>query len=130
MKLANIKFPCPKWLDKEAQTEWKRVIEELGENTELKTVDLKALEGYCQSYSKWVSCEKVMQKEGYTFKTPNGYIQQRPEVSISKQALADMRAFQKELGLTPAARSRMNKNNNSNSTEEDKDEEMEGMIVK
>lgn len=121
------KFTCPKWLDKEAQNEWKRVIEEI--HAELKTVDLKALEGYCQSYSKWLACEKVMQKKGYTFETPNGYVQQRPEVSISKQALADMRAFQKELGLTPAARSRMNKSN-SNSNGEDTDDEMEGMIVK
>jgi P27 family predicted phage terminase small subunit len=127
--VAKSKFPCPKWLDKEAQKEWKRVIKELGENTELKTVDLKALEGYCQSYSKWLSCEKVMQQEGYTFQTSNGYVQQRPEVSISKQALADMRAFQKELGLTPAARSRMNKSS-TNTNGEDTDPEMEDMIVK
>lgn len=128
--MAKNKFPCPKWLDELAKKEWRRVIKELGENTELKTVDLKALEGYCQSYSKWVSCEKKMQDDGYTFKTPNGYIQQRPEVSISKQALADMRAYQKELGLTPAARSRMSKNSNSNGTDEETDPEMEAMIVK
>ena len=66
--MAKNKFPCPKWLDAEAQKEWKRVIKELGENTELKTVDLKALEGYCQSYSKWRICEKILQDEKYTFK--------------------------------------------------------------
>lgn len=128
--MAKSRFPCPTWLDKEAKKEWKRVIKELGENTELKTVDLKALEGYCKSYSKWLSCEKFMQEEGYTFETPNGYIQQRPEVSISKQALSDMRAFQKELGLTPAARSRMNKSNNNNTGDGEGDPEMEAMIVK
>lgn len=128
--MAKTKFPCPKWLDEEAQKEWKRVIKEIGEGAELKTLDLKAVEGYCQSYSKWRSCENTLQREGYTFETPNGYIQQRPEVSISNKALADMRAFAKELGLTPAARSRMNKNNGANTAGEDIDPEMESMIVK
>ena len=40
-----------------------------------------------------------------------------------------MRAFAKELGLTPAARSRMSKNT-SNSIDEERDEEMEAMIAK
>lgn len=128
--MGKSRFPCPKWLDSEAQKEWRRVIKEIGENAELKTLDLKALEGYCQSYSKWRLCEKTLQDEGYTFETPNGYVQQRPEVAIANKALADMRAFAKELGLTPAARSRMNKNSNSNTTGDGDDPEMENMIVK
>ena len=127
--MAKNKFKCPGWLDKEAKAEWNRVIKELGENIELKTVDLKALEGYAQSYSKWKQCEMTLRDKGYVMELESGYCQQRPEISIAKQALADMRAFQKELGLTPAARSRMNKNT-SNSSGEDIDEEMEGMIVK
>lgn len=91
--------------------------------------DLKALEGYCQSYSRWKSCEIILQKEGYTFTTPNGYIQQRPEVSISNKALQEMRSWSKELGLTPAARSRMNKNSNSN-TDKNTDKELDDMIQK
>lgn len=128
--MVRSKFPCPSWLNSEAKKEWRRVIKEIGEDTELKTLDLKTVEGYCQSYSKWRECENIMQKEGYTFKTPNGYVQQRPEVSISNKALADMRAFAKELGLTPAARARMNKNNSANGTGENLDQEMEDMIVK
>lgn len=128
--MGKSKFPCPQWLDSDAKKEWKRVIKEIGEDTDLKTLDLKALEGYCQSYSRWRACERVLQEEGYTFLTPNQYVQQRPEVSISNKAMADMRAFAKELGLTPAARSRMNKNNSSNTTGEETDQEMEGMIVK
>lgn len=127
--MAKSKFPCPSWLDREAKTEWKRIIKELGENSELKTADLKAVEGYVQSYSKWKQCEIILREKGYVMEMESGYSQQRPEVAISKQALADMRAFQKELGLTPAARSRINKSGN-NSVGEDVDEEMEGMIVK
>lgn len=120
------KFKCPVWLDDEAKKEWKRIIKELDED--LLTIDIKALEGYCQSYSKWKQCEEILQKEGYTFTTPNGYVQQRPEIAISNKSISDMRAWAKELGFTPASRSRMNKNNSNNDSNDDN--EMEDMVVK
>ncbi|MDT8718994.1 phage terminase small subunit P27 family [Clostridium sp. 19966] len=124
------KIKCPAWLDLEAKKEWKRIISELEvDGEELQQIDIKALEGYCQSYAKWKNCEETLQEEGYTFTTPNGYVQQRPEIAISNKALADMRAWAKELGFTPAARSRMNKNNSSISGAND-DEEMEDMVIK
>lgn len=125
------KFSCPAWLDKYAKTEWKRIIPLLiDEGREFQEKDLKALEGYCNSYSKWKVCEEILSKKGYTFTTPNGYEQQRPEVSISNKAQQEMRSWMKELGLTEAARARMNKNKAISSsdgyTEEDK--EMEAMF--
>ena len=105
------KISCPAWLDAEAKKEWKRIIKLLqAEKVDFTEKDLKALEGYCQSYARWKNCEKILQEKGYTFETPNGYVQQRPEVSISNKALQELRSYQKELGLTPAARARMNKN--------------------
>lgn len=123
--MANI-FKCPSWLDSEAKREWKRILKEL-EKEEFKAVDIKALEGYCQSYSKWKECEEYLQRNGYTFTTINGYVMPRPEVAIGNKAQAEMRAWAKELGLTPASRTRMKPNS---APEENPDEEMEGMIVK
>lgn len=120
-------FRCSSWLDAEAKKEWKRVVKELVEKEEIKAIDTKALEGYCQSYSKWKECERILQEEGYTFTTPNGYVQQRPEIAISNKALAELRAWTKELGLTPASRSRMNKNKKISNIE-NIDEEMDEMI--
>jgi P27 family predicted phage terminase small subunit len=125
MEKANI-FKCPSWLDKEAKKEWKRILKEL-ENEDLKALDVKALEGYCQSYSKWKKSEEYLQEKGNTFETPNGYIMPRPEVAIANKAQAEMRAWAKELGLTPASRTRMKPNATPS---EEIDEEMEGMIVK
>ncbi|WP_286909294.1 phage terminase small subunit P27 family [Clostridium sp. UBA1652] len=121
------KLKCPTWLDTEAKKEWKRIIKELDAEGEILEIDSKALEGYCQSYSKWRLCEEILQEQGYTFTTPNGYVQQRPEIAISNKALNDMRSWSKELGFTPASRSRMNKNNSNGNSD---DEEMEDMIVK
>lgn len=120
----------PSWLDNMAKTEWKRVREVIDLNTFSET-DLKALEAYCQAYAKWKRCEMTLMKEGYTFTTPNGYEQQRPEVSISNNALSDMQSIAKELGFTPASRIRMEKNKgdgNVGGSGAGTDKEMDNMI--
>lgn len=97
----------PKWLTGEAKKEWLRVAPELEKLGLLTRVDMAALAGYCQAYATWVKAEKILKKEGLTFTTPNGYIQQRPEVSIAQKSLQIVRGFCAEFGLTPSARSRM-----------------------
>ncbi|WP_017416776.1 phage terminase small subunit P27 family [Clostridium tunisiense] len=124
------KITCPSWMDSEAKKEWKRIIKIVEtENKEITAKDLKTLEAYCMNYSKWKECENILRKKGYTFTTPNGYEQQRPEVSISNKAQERMVTCAKELGLTPAARARANKSITSGGepkTEEEK--QMEGLI--
>src|SRR5690625_4386570 len=116
-------------MDNMAKTEWKRVRELIDIET-FNALDIKALEVYCQAYSKWKRCEMVLMKEGYTFKTPKGYVQQRPEVSISRDAIQSMQSIAKELGFTPASRIRMRKNAGEAGQDGGRayDEEMEDMI--
>ncbi|MFA1819014.1 phage terminase small subunit P27 family [Virgibacillus oceani] len=123
------KYRVPGWLDGMAKTEWKRVLPLLDESR-FNEVDLKALEAYCQSYAKWKRCERILMDEGYTFETPNGYVQQRPEVSIAKDAAGSMQTIAKELGFTPASRIRMDKNKGEGASGrgEGNDPEMEDMI--
>ena len=126
------KITCPCWLDTEAKKEWKRILKLLEEEKkDFTQKDLKALEGYCVNYSKWKKCEQIINDKGFTFETPNGYEQQRPEISIANKAQQEYRSWMKELGLTEASRARMNKNSNILSpyegyTKEDK--EMEALI--
>lgn len=125
------KITCPSWLDKYAKAEWKRILPLLQiEGREFEEKDLKALEGYCNCYAKWKKCEEILELKGYTFTTPNGYEQQRPEVSISNKAQQELRSWMKELGLTEASRARMNKNKAVSSTEgySEEDKEMEVMF--
>ena len=98
---------CPSWLEPEAKKEWRRmskILEELGVLTE---VDMTAFAGYCQAYSRWKEAEEFLSKHGTIFKTPSGYIQQVPQVSIAQTYLKVMKDFCSEFGLTPAARSRI-----------------------
>ena len=101
---------CPAWLSPVAKKEWKRIAPELERLGLLSVIDGAALEGYCESYAKWVELTqflKKFEKQGYMFKTPSGYMQQLPQVSMAQRYLALVKAFCSEFGLTPSSRSRM-----------------------
>ena len=97
----------PEWLLEEAKHEWSRIVPELERMGLLTIVDRAALTAYCQAFARAVQAEAVLTAEGMTFKTPNGYTQQRPEVSIAMKEWHAVRAFASEFGLTPAARTRI-----------------------
>jgi len=104
---------CPVWLDDEAKKEWARVskqLERLGLLTEL---DCAAFAGYCQAYSRWKAAEEFISKHGYVDRTPSGYFQQIPHVSIAQTYMKIMQKFCEEFGMTPASRSRINGNEES-----------------
>lgn len=98
---------CPAWLDKEAKKEWRRVAPELERLGLLTVVDMAALAGYCQSFSTWKTAAEAIAEKGLTYEAANGNIRQRPEVVIANKALAEVRQFCQQFGLTPSARSRM-----------------------
>src|SRR3989304_1096626 len=72
---------CPRWLVVEARREWQRLMPELLRLNLMTIVDRAALAGYCQAWARWRQAERMLTKKGLTFETPNGYVQQRPEVS-------------------------------------------------
>ncbi len=98
---------CPAWLEDEAKKEWKRtgaMLEQLGLLTEM---DMAAFAGYCQAYARWKEAEEFITQHGTMIRTPNGYLQQVPQVSIAQTNLKIMLKFCEQFGLTPSARSRM-----------------------
>lgn len=97
----------PGWLLPEAKREWSRVVPQLQRLGLLTIVDRAALASYCQWWARWVQAEKVLQEKGLIFETPNGYVQQRPEVAIAQKASDRCRQFCTEFGLTPSSRSRL-----------------------
>lgn len=98
---------CPPWLEPEAKKEWKRMAKTLEAIGVLTQIDATAFAGYCQAYARWKEAEEFLTKHGTIFKTPSGYIQQVPQVSIAQTYLKVMKDFCSEFGLTPAARSRI-----------------------
>jgi len=98
---------CPSHLVPAAKTEWRRLASTLHEMGVLTVVDRAALAAYCQAYGRWVEAEEQLQKTPALLKTPSGYVQQSPWLSIANKQMELMNRYMGELGLTPAARSRI-----------------------
>jgi P27 family predicted phage terminase small subunit len=98
---------CPAWLDHDAKREWRRILPELDRVGLLTSVDMAALAGYCQAFSRWKEAERVLTEEGLVFSTEKGYLVPRPEVAIAKTYLGFVKTFCAEFGLTPSSRGRM-----------------------
>jgi len=98
---------CPSWLDDEAKKEWKRLAKSLEDMGVLTNVDRAAFAGYCEAYARWKESEEFISKHGLIFKTPSGYFQQVPHVSIAQTYLKLVLKFAVEFGLTPSSRSRI-----------------------
>lgn len=101
----NVK--CPMWLLPEAKKEWKRLASSLMAMGILTDHDLEAFAGYCQAYARWREAEEFLAQHGTIFRTPSGYVQQMPQVSIAMQNLKLMQSFCTEFGLTPSSRARL-----------------------
>ncbi len=110
---------CPDWLEEAAKAEWARMGEILEDMGILTEVDTTAFAGYCQAYARWREAEEFLTQHGSIIRTPNGYLQQVPQVSIAQTNLKIMLKFCEQFGLTPSARSRIVANKtNSETTDE------------
>lgn len=98
---------CPPHLSPVAREEWQRLAEPLCEAGVVTLADRAALAAYCQAYGRWVEAEEKLRETPMMLKTPSGYVQQSPWLSVANKQLELMGRFMAELGLTPAARSRV-----------------------
>lgn len=115
---------CPKWLEDEAKKEWRRMSKQLEGLGLLTEVDMTAFAGYCQAYARWKQSEEFITKHGAIVKTPSGYWQQVPQVSIAQTYLRIMNRFCEQFGLTPSSRSRLTADNGNS----DDDDIMENLL--
>jgi P27 family predicted phage terminase small subunit len=74
----------------------------------LTTIDRAALAAYCQAYGRWVEAEERLRDAPLLYKTPSGHVQQSPWLGIVNRQLELMGRYMIEMGMTPAARTRLN----------------------
>jgi P27 family predicted phage terminase small subunit len=98
---------CPGHLSPVAAREWRRVAAVLHGMGALSLIDRAALAAYCQAYARWVEAEEKLREAPLLYKTPSGYVQQSPWLGIVHKQLEVMGRYMVELGMTPAARSRV-----------------------
>jgi P27 family predicted phage terminase small subunit len=106
----------PDGLSEEAKTEWKRVIPILSEMGVLTVADGATVAGYCQSRADWLKAQAEIEEYGVTVAEPitnrvGDVVGERrkknPAVTVASDAKKMMRAFASDLGLSPAARTRV-----------------------
>lgn len=66
----------------------------------LTEVDMAAFAGYCQAYARWKEAEEFITQHGSIVKTPSGYWQQVPQVSIAQTYLKIMNRFAEQFADT------------------------------
>jgi P27 family predicted phage terminase small subunit len=116
----------PRFLNRYARAEWKRIVPELDRLGLFTKVDRASLAAYCQAYGRWVEtenkinaltlkAENTIDKEGnhgdasnaYLLKTQAGNVIISPLLSIANRAMDQMHEFANEFGLSPVSRSRI-----------------------
>ena len=98
---------CPAHLSPTAKAEWKRLAQTLNKIGVLTQVDRAALAAYCQAYGRWVEAEKKLKETPVLLKTPAGYVQQSPWLTVANKQMELMARYMAELGLTPSSRTRL-----------------------
>src|SRR5690606_37247508 len=98
---------CPAHLSASAKTEWKRLATMLNEIGLLTQIDRTVLAADCQAYGRWVEAERKLAETPPLLKTPAGYVQVSPWLTISNKQVELMTRLMAELDLTPSARSRL-----------------------
>jgi P27 family predicted phage terminase small subunit len=98
---------CPAHLNDEAKNEWNRLAPQLCRLRILTDLDAAVLAAYAVSYSRWADAERHVEESGAVVRSPQGFPQVSPWLSVANEALRQMRAYAVELGLSPSSRARL-----------------------
>ena len=103
---------CPDWLDEHGKAMWRQLVPLLDAMRVLTRIDGNALARYCRLWSRWRKAEAFIDEKGemYPLRDERGqvkYFQQWPQVAIAHKLALQLSRLEQELGMTPAARTRL-----------------------
>ena len=105
--LQKLPKEAPDFLDENAKAEYSRILPDLeaaGLGTRL---DLAAVATYCCAFARYTQAEKALAEAGSVLTTPTGIKYPHPLLKVLRLAAQQMRPLLADLGLMPAARSRI-----------------------
>lgn len=99
----------PDYLTGFAVTKWRELFPLLNQIAVLTESDREALGRYCDLYRYWREVRQVLIDQGNTYPVLNDkgetkYIAQRPEVSIHRNLVQQLRQLEGDFGLNPTSR--------------------------
>lgn len=101
----------PEWLSDIAKEEFNRQVKLLKEVKLITESDVMQLATYCDAYSDYVECTRIIHEEGlmteHTNKAGETNRIPHPLLTKKKQLFEQMKTMAVEFGLTPSARARI-----------------------
>jgi P27 family predicted phage terminase small subunit len=94
----------PDDLRPEARVVWERVVSTLGPTGVLTAADFDALRLYSEAFVRYQEAEAMLAKTGPLIEGRDGNFVKNPLHQIVRDNAASVKAYARELGLTPAAR--------------------------
>lgn len=117
----------PAHFDSIARDHWNKIIPQLERMGTLAKIDFGSLEALCLIYSNMTRAARDIKKiDNLFYKTPNGSLQQIPQVGILNSAAGLYKGFAAELGLTPSARTRIAGGDQDENSEDEMDAILDG----
>ena len=105
----------PKWLTKDDAKVWRQVTDELARMGTLARSDGNAIGRYCSLVVEWATARAFVNKLGQSFivRDSQGKVKEvrlYPQVAVIVKMNAALLALEREFGLTPASRARIQVN--------------------
>lgn len=97
----------PHWLKAESLAEWGRIVPELESIGLLSVVDRASLTAYVTSWATFAECAQDIEERGVMVPGRDGDLVKNPSVAMQRDALAQIKIWCTEFGLTPSARAKM-----------------------
>lgn len=103
----NLVYKAPKNLSKEGKKLYKFIVNELRESAILNNLDITILETCVDAILKMQECNKLIEEHGLLITKTDGSLVRNPASTIYKDYNAIFNKCCMELGLSPAARSKL-----------------------
>jgi len=97
----------PDDLDAAASVVWSRVMREMGASGVITAADTDALRVYCEAVARYTEAARLLAKSAPVTKSREGVWVRNPLAVVVRDNALLVRAYARELGLTPAARASM-----------------------
>ena len=96
----------PADMSEDSKRVWRRVIRDFGSSGVLTGADTDALRAYCEAVARYVQAARTLEQSGPLVRgARHGELIKNPLHQVVRDNAILIRAFARELGLTPSARS-------------------------
>ncbi len=97
----------PERLDDVAKEKWFELVAQMIASGIFTTIDQTTLARYCEMWSDYIRDREFIRANGISFNDAAGYPKAYPEVSSLDKTQTKMMILEREFGMTPSSRSRI-----------------------